>query len=462
MKLFVLFILLMGLVFAVPMGSRASVTSAATTPDFAMTAHPNMLTIPQGSAGKSIILLTSFNGFQGNVTLSPPVSCLAIGCPQYTISPTVVQLAANQNATAGFTIYTVSQPPLATYNVAVTGTSGNLSHSAPVTFTVVASDPPDFTISANPSSQTVIAGNTGKSQIILTSINGFNGTVKLTTSPAPLCVSCPSWGVSPSSVDLPPGGTATSILTFSTTTGTPPTKWVVTVTGTSSSISHNVDVTFTVVSSTPAPDFAMTANPSSLSIPAGTTGKSTITLTSLNGFSGIVNLYASPSPLCPSPACSTWSLDPTSVNLVSNGTATATLSIFGGTQGGSGNVTVYGNSGRLSRSVTVSFKITPSPDFTITLSPSSQTVRKGSTTTFTIQVTGTNGFNNTVNLSATISPVTRHGPATSLPSLVGPSSPSTLAVSTARSTPLGTYIVTVTASSGSLTHTSTLTVTVTS
>src|SRR3989449_3110902 len=210
------------------------------------------------------------------------------------------------------------------------------------------------------------------------------------------------------------------------------------------------------------PDFTMTANPSSLNIPAGTTGKSTITLTSLNGFSGTVSLYTSPSPLCPSPACSTWSIEPTTVNLVPNGTTTATLSIFGGTQGGYGNVTVYGNSGSLSHSVTVSFKITPSPDFTITLSPSSQTLRKGSTTTFTIQVTGTNGFNNTVNLSATIAPVTRHGPATSLPSSVGPYSTSTLTVSTARNTQSGTYTITVTATSGSLTHTSTVTVTIAS
>ena len=462
MKLFVLFILLTGLVFAAPSGSWPIVTSAATTPDFTMSAHPNTLTIPQGSAGKTIILLTSVNGFQGNVTLSPPVSCLAIGCPQYTISPTVVKLAPNQNATAGFTIYTFSQTPLATYNVAVTGTSGNLSHSAPVTFTVVASGPPDFTISANPPSQTVIAGNTAKSQIALTSINSFNGTVKLTTSPAPLCVSCPNWGISPSSVDLSPGGTATSTLTFYTTTGTPPTNWVVKVTGTSGSTSHNVNVTFIVVSSTPAPDFTMTANPSSLNIPAGTTGKSTITLTSLNGFSGTVNLYTSPSPLCPSPACSTWSIDPTSVNLVPNGTATATLSIFDGTQGGYGNVTVYGNTGNLTHSTIVSFKITPSPDFTITLSPSSQTVRKGSTTTFTIQVTGTNGFNNTIDLTATIAPITRHGPAISLPSPVGPYSTSTLTVSTTRNTQLGTYTITVTATNGSLTHTSTATVTVTS
>src|SRR5438309_87290 len=321
---------------------------------------------------------------------------------------------------------------------------------------------PDFTMAANPSNQTVVAGSSGKSLVILTSINGFSGVVNLATSPPPLCASCPGWGLNSSSVKLSSGGTASSTLTFVSTAGSPPRNWVVVVTGTSGSLSHNVSVTFTVVPSSPPPDFTITANPNRLNIPAGTTGKSTITLTSLNSFSGTVNLYTSPSPLCPSPQCSTWSIDPTSANLSPDGSATATLSIFGGTQGGYGNVTVYGNSGSLSHSVIVSFKITQPPDFTITISPSSQTVRKGSITTFSINVTGTNGFNNTVDLSTTISPVTRHGPTTSLPSTVGPYSTSTLTVSTMRGTQLGTYTITVTATSGSLTHTFTVTVTVTS
>src|SRR6266581_3054682 len=460
MKLFFLFILLTGLVFAVPSGSWIGVTSAATAPDFTMTAHPNMLTIPQGSAGKTIILLTSINGFQGNVTLSPPVSCLAIGCPQYTISPTVVKLTANQNATAGFTIYTFSQTPLATYNVAVTGTSGSLSHSAPVTYTVVSPGPPDFTISANPSSQTLPAGDTAKSQIVLMSLNGFSGTIDLATSPPPLCVSCPSWGVSPSSVNLQAGGTAFSTLAFYSTTGTPPRSWVVTVTGTSGSLSHSVDVAFTVVSSGSA-DFSMTANPNSLTISAGSTGTSTIIVTSLSGFNGTVNLYTSPSPLCPSPQCNYWTINPTRVDLTPNSTAKATLTIYAGTLWGSGNVTVYGTSGNLSHSVVVSFKVSQPPDFTLTVSPSSSSVSRGGSTTFTVTINGTNGFNETVSLSASVSPLLRHGPTTSLPSTVGPYSRSTLAVSTSRSTPLGSYAMTITATSSSIAHTYTVTLTVT-
>src|SRR5213083_301784 len=461
MKLFFLFILFTGLVFAVPLGSRASVTSAATAPDFTMSAHPNMLTIPQGSAGKSTILLTSVNGFQGNVTLSPPVSCLAIGCPQYTVSPTVVQLAANQNATAGFTIYTSPQTPLATYNVAVTGTSGSLSHSAPVTFTVVSSSPSDFTISANPTNQTVRAGSTAKSQIVLSSVNGFGGTISLTTSAPPLCVSCPGWTINPSSVTLSPGGTAASTLTFYTYAGSPGSTWVVSVTGTSGSLSHSVSVTFTIVPSGSTSDFSMTANPNSLTIPAGSSGTSSIVVTSLNGFDGTVNLYTSPSPLCPSPQCSHWTINPTSVDLTPNSTAKATLTIYAGTLGQSGNVTVYGTSGNLSHSVVLSFKVSQPPDFTLTVSPSSSSVSRGGSTTFTVTINGTNGFNETVSLSASVSPLLRHGPTTSLPSTVGPYSRSTLAVSTSRSTPLGSYAITITATSSSIAHTYTVTLTVT-
>src|SRR5438094_819557 len=157
--------LLAGMIATTAVSTASQVIS--TTPDFTMSANPSMLTIVQGSAGKSLIILSSLNGFQGNVSLTPPVSCLAIGCPTYSVNPMSVYLDSSQNATAGFTIQTYPQTPLATYNVAVTGTSGNLSHNAPVTFTVVSSGPPDFTISASPTNQSVPAGSKANSQIIL-------------------------------------------------------------------------------------------------------------------------------------------------------------------------------------------------------------------------------------------------------------------------------------------------------
>jgi hypothetical protein len=101
------------------------------------------------------------------------------------------------------------------------------------------------------------------------------------------------------------------------------------------------------------------------------------------------------------------------------------------------------------------------PNFTITATPTSQTIKRGSSAIFTITITGTNGFNGTVHLATTISPVVKNGPTISLPSTVGPESNSTLTVSTAHSTPIGTYTITVTATSGSITHTVTISIIVT-
>jgi hypothetical protein len=105
--------------------------------------------------------------------------------------------------------------------------------------------------------------------------------------------------------------------------------------------------------------------------------------------------------------------------------------------------------------------VTAAPDFTITAAPTNRTIARGASATFTITITGTNGFNGTVNLSTTISPVAKNGPKISLPASVGPYSTFTLTASTARRTPTGTYTITVTASSGSITHKITITLIVT-
>ncbi len=110
---------------------------------------------------------------------------------------------------------------------------------------------------------------------------------------------------------------------------------------------------------------------------------------------------------------------------------------------------------------TVGVTVSAAPNFTITATPTSQTIRRSSSAIYTIIITGTNGFNGTVHLATTTSPIVRNGPTISLPSRVGPYSNSTLTVSTLHSTPVGTYTITVTATSGSITHAVTITVVVT-
>src|SRR5262252_994169 len=94
------------------------------------------------------------------------------------------------------------------------------------------------------------------------------------------------------------------------------------------------------------------------------------------------------------------------------------------------------------------------PDFTISATPSSQTVTAGSGTSYTTTVSAVNGFTGTVNLSVSGLP---SGATSSFnPASVAGSGNSTLSVSTSSTTPAGTYTLTITGTSGSLTHSTTV------
>ncbi len=99
-----------------------------------------------------------------------------------------------------------------------------------------------------------------------------------------------------------------------------------------------------------APDFALSANPSNITLLAGSTGNSTITVTGYK-FTGNVNMTASITPaglLC--------TLNPSTVVL--GASATTKLSCSGSE--GTYNVTVTGMSSHISRSISISVTVQPS------------------------------------------------------------------------------------------------------
>lgn len=98
----------------------------------------------------------------------------------------------------------------------------------------------------------------------------------------------------------------------------------------------------------------------------------------------------------------------------------------------------------------------PPPDFSLAAFPNSLTVQQGLSGISTVTVTSLNGFTGAVTLSLSGGPTGVTGSFSPNPT----STTSTLTITVGSSTPTGSYLLTVTGVSGSLTHTTTITLTV--
>jgi len=102
---------------------------------------------------------------------------------------------------------------------------------------------------------------------------------------------------------------------------------------------------------------------------------------------------------------------------------------------------------------------TPTPDFSVAATPASQTVTAGGGTSYTATVAASGGFTGVVAFS--ISGLPTGASASFNPTSVTGSGSSTISVSTSTTTPSGTYTLTITGTSGTLVHSTTVTLVVT-
>src|SRR5437879_1076659 len=169
--------------------------------------------------------------------------------------------------------------PLGAYTLTITGVSGRLAHTA--TVMLVVNPPPDFTLSALPSSGTVAPGGSTSYSVTISPTGGFTGPVTLSVSGLPS-------GANGSFTPNP----ATGSSTLSVTTGpsTPLGTSTLTVTGVSGSLTHTTTVALTV---RPAPDFTLSASPSSRTVAPGGSTSYSVTISPTGGFSGPVTLSVS-------------------------------------------------------------------------------------------------------------------------------------------------------------------------
>ncbi len=102
----------------------------------------------------------------------------------------------------------------------------------------------------------------------------------------------------------------------------------------------------------PAPSFTLVASPASLSVARGASGKTTISVTGQNGFTGSVTLAA---PGLPSGVTASFATNPTT------GSSALTLAASSSATVGSVTITVKGTSGSLTASTTIALTVSCTP-----------------------------------------------------------------------------------------------------
>lgn len=250
----------------------AAVLLAGCGGDFKLPTTPITMSIPQGRSGTTRITITR-ERFDGEVTFSvtgAPTGVtarfdpakLGKGVNETTLTLTVADTVATQK-----------------YTLKVVAQSGNKKKEQTLELTVQVK--PDFTLAANPTALTVKQGASGTVTVNITRNATFTGPVALTLEGAPAGV---TGTFNPASATG-----ASSTLTLNVAATAAPGAYNLTIRGRGDDnrIDKTVTVRLTVEA---LPDFSMALSPASVSLRPGGTATVTVNLTRVGGFADAVEL----------------------------------------------------------------------------------------------------------------------------------------------------------------------------
>ena len=312
-----------------------------------------------------------------------------------------------------------------------------------------------FAMNFSPSTLSVQQGDSGTVQITVTSINKFSAPVSLSFSGAPNGVSI-DFDKNP--VTPPPGGGDSSTAYFSIDPSVPATSYQMRLDGSSGSDVKKYDFTLEVKRQIVPGDFGISVSPQVVNARAGGFGSATITITSINGFSGPVSLSSSGEPSGVS-----VNFSPTDVKPPAGGSRDSSLmlSVASFVQAGSYPLTLTGSGSSsyiIQHSTQLNLQVSSPQDFKISVNPSSIDIKPSESTTSTVIVSSIGGFSSPVGLS-TSNRVPSGVQVVFSPNPIAPGS-STMSISVAASANAGTFNFQVLGTSGSLIHDTTFTMTI--
>jgi subtilase family serine protease len=277
------------------------------------------------------------------------------------------QLAANGDPTIGFinpTIYAqnVTSSYATDFHDITSGTSG--SYSAVTGYDLVtgwgspngvglinalsggSSPTPNFSISASPTSVSVVQGSNGSSTISTAVVDGFNAAIALTASGQPTGVTVT---FNPTSIAAPGSGSSAMSMAVASTTATG--TYTITITGTGGGITQKTTVALTVTAAAGA-DFSISASPTAISVVRGQSGTSTITTAALNGFDSAVTLSASGEG-----SQQTVTFSPNPIAAPGSGSSTMTVKVGTRATVGAHTITITGTGGGKTHTATVTLTV---------------------------------------------------------------------------------------------------------
>lgn len=311
-------------------------------PDFSLTASPSSQSVAIGNPTSYSLTLTATNGFSGTTNLN------ASGLPNG-VTTSFNPPSISGSGTSQLTIATTSSVAPGTYPFTVTATSGSLTHSVSLTLDVTAAA--DFSLAITPSTQSVQPGSSTNYTATITAQNGYTAATSFTVTGLPTGATAK---FTPTAIT----GSGSAQLAISTASTTAAGSYPLAIAASSGSFSHSASATL-VVSATA--DFAITATPSSRSIPAGASTIYTVNIAGQNGYSGVANLTAAG---LPNGATATF--NPASVN--GTGSAQLTVTTIGSTPAGTYPLAITATSGSEVHTVNATLVVAAAVQHSVALS----------------------------------------------------------------------------------------------
>ncbi len=335
-----------------------------------------------GTSATVAVNITRGGSFTGAVALAAegvPTGVTATFTPASLPTGTTsssLALAVAANAAAG------------TYPITIRATGASVT-AATTTFTLTVAVPqtPAFTLAATPAAITIVAGQSGTSQIAVTRTGGFTGNVQLTLDNPPTGVT---------GIFTPnPATTTPSSLAVSVASGTAAGAYTLTVRGTGTgAAAATTTIALTVTAPAPVPTLALALTPTAVTITqAQQSAALPIVITRGGGLTGDVQFALEGAPtgvtgiFTPNPATGS------STQLVVN--------VAQSVAAGAYNVVVRGTVGTVTSTAALALTVTAASagDFALSVVPATVTVTSGQTVNTTVNIARSGGFTGAVNLT---------------------------------------------------------------